>query len=99
MNQLSAKLANHIKRMASFRNPDFYAKQAMRFSTHDTPLRLTHVDRLEIDLLDDATIAPRPHYPLHALDDPIVIDAFDPNDGLACLQPQRHVTQKRRFIH
>ena len=37
MNQLSAKLANHIKRMASFRNPDFYAKQAMRFSTHDTP--------------------------------------------------------------
>ena len=37
MSQLSAKLANHLKRMASFRNPDFYAKQAMRFSTYDTP--------------------------------------------------------------
>lgn len=37
MSQLSAKLANHLKRMTSFRNPDFYAKQAMRFSTYDTP--------------------------------------------------------------
>ncbi len=37
MSRLSAKLANHLKRMASFRNPDFYAKQAMRFSTYDTP--------------------------------------------------------------
>lgn len=37
MKQLPAKLANHLKRMASFRNPDFYSKQAMRFSTYDTP--------------------------------------------------------------
>ena len=37
LDQLSAKLANHLKRMAAFRNLDFYAKQAMRFSTYDTP--------------------------------------------------------------
>ncbi|GAB6120544.1 TOTE conflict system archaeo-eukaryotic primase domain-containing protein [Dysgonomonas termitidis] len=28
---------NHIKRLAAFRNPDFYRKQKMRVSTYDTP--------------------------------------------------------------
>lgn len=44
MAQLSAKLANHFKRMTSFRNPDFYAKQAMRFSTYDTPRIISCVE-------------------------------------------------------
>ena len=34
---LSAKVINHFKRIASFKNPEFYAKQAMRFSTFSTP--------------------------------------------------------------
>lgn len=54
MNQLSAKLANHIKRMASFRNPDFYAKQAMRFSTHDTPRIISCAE-----IIDDYLNMPR----------------------------------------
>ena len=54
MNQLSAKLANHIKRMASFRNPDFYAKQAMRFSTHDTPRIISCAE-----IIDDYLHMPR----------------------------------------
>lgn len=34
---LSAKVINHLKRIASFKNPEFYTKQAMRFSTFSTP--------------------------------------------------------------
>ena len=37
LNQLSAKVLNHLRRIASFRNPEFYSKQAMRLSTYDTP--------------------------------------------------------------
>ena len=33
LNQLSSKVLNHLKRIASFRNPEFYSRQAMRFST------------------------------------------------------------------
>jgi len=54
LNRLSAKLANHIKRMASFRNPDFYAKQAMRFSTHDTPRIISCAE-----IIDDYLHMPR----------------------------------------
>ena len=35
--QLSSKVLNHLKRIASFRNPEFYSRQAMRFSTYSTP--------------------------------------------------------------
>ena len=35
--QLPAKVLNHLKRMASFKNPEFYQRQAMRLSTHNTP--------------------------------------------------------------
>ena len=35
--RLSAKVINHLKRIASFKNSEFYAKQAMRFSTFTTP--------------------------------------------------------------
>lgn len=34
---LSPKVVNHLKRIASFKNPEFYSKQAMRFSTFNTP--------------------------------------------------------------
>ena len=34
---LSSKVLNHLRRMASFRNPEFYSKQALRLSTYQTP--------------------------------------------------------------
>ena len=34
---LSQRALNKMKRLAAFSNPDFYKKQAMRFSTWDTP--------------------------------------------------------------
>ena len=34
LNQLSSKVLNHLKRVASFRNPEFYSKQALRLSTY-----------------------------------------------------------------
>ena len=37
LRQLSSKVLNHLKRIASFRNPEFYSRQAMRFSTYSTP--------------------------------------------------------------
>lgn len=35
--QLSSKVLNHLKRIASFLNPEFFSRQAMRFSTYSTP--------------------------------------------------------------
>ena len=37
LNQLSSKVLNHLRRIASFRNPEFYSKQALRLSTYSTP--------------------------------------------------------------
>lgn len=37
LSQLTSKVLNHLRRIASFRNPEFYKKQAMRFSTYSTP--------------------------------------------------------------
>ena len=34
---LSAKVLNHLKRIAAFKNPEFYSKQALRLSTYSTP--------------------------------------------------------------
>ena len=34
---VSAKVLNHLKRIASFKNPAFYSRQAMRFSTYSVP--------------------------------------------------------------
>lgn len=34
---LSAKAINHLKRIASFKNPEFYAKLGMRLSTYNVP--------------------------------------------------------------
>lgn len=33
---LAPKVINHLKRIASFKNPEFYKKQALHFSTYDT---------------------------------------------------------------
>ena len=33
----SAKAVNHLKRIASFKNPEFYARQGMRLSTYNIP--------------------------------------------------------------
>lgn len=37
LNSVSAKVLNHIKRIAAFRNPEFYKMQAMRMSTYEMP--------------------------------------------------------------
>ena len=37
MQGLSAKLLNHLKRIAAFRNPEFYSRQGMHFSTYNVP--------------------------------------------------------------
>ena len=37
LSNLSSKVLNHLRRIASFRNPEFYSKQAMRLSTFSTP--------------------------------------------------------------
>lgn len=34
---VSAKVLNHLKRIAAFKNPEFYRKQAMRLSTYSIP--------------------------------------------------------------
>ena len=34
---VSAKVLNHLKRIAAFKNPEFYSKQAMRLSTYSVP--------------------------------------------------------------
>ena len=41
LNEISPKIQNHLKRIASFKNPEFYKKEAMRFSTFDTPRIIT----------------------------------------------------------
>lgn len=41
---LSGKALNHIKRIASFRNPEFYAKQGMRLSTYNIPRIISCAD-------------------------------------------------------
>jgi len=37
MSGLSAKVVNHVKRMAAFKNPEFYAKLGMRLPTYKIP--------------------------------------------------------------
>jgi DNA primase small subunit len=41
---LSGKALNYIKRIASFKNPEFYAKQGMRLSTYNTPRIISCAD-------------------------------------------------------
>ncbi len=41
---VSHKVLNHLKRIAAFKNPEFYSKQAMRFSTHNIPRIICRAD-------------------------------------------------------
>ena len=42
--RLSGRALNHIKRIASFKNPEFYAKQGMRLSTYNIPRIISCAD-------------------------------------------------------
>ncbi len=37
LKSISAKVLNHLKRIAAFKNPEFYSKQALRLSTYSVP--------------------------------------------------------------
>ena len=54
LSQLSSKVLNHLRRIASFRNPEFYSKQALRLSTYQTPRIISCAD-----LTDDYLALPR----------------------------------------
>lgn len=54
LKSVSAKVLNHLKRIASFKNPEFYSKQALRFSTYSTPRIISC-----FDITDDYLAMPR----------------------------------------
>ena len=51
---VSAKVLNYLKRIASFKNPEFYSKQALRLSTYSTPRIISC-----FDITDDYLTMPR----------------------------------------
>ena len=51
---VSAKVLNHLKRIASFKNPEFYSKQTLRLSTYSTPRIISC-----FDITDDYLAMPR----------------------------------------
>ena len=51
---VSAKVLNHLKRITSFKNPEFYSKQALRLSTYSTPRIISC-----FDITDDYLAMPR----------------------------------------
>ena len=51
---VSAKILNHFKRIASFKNPEFYSHQAMRLSTYSIPRIISCAD-----ITDDYLGVPR----------------------------------------
>lgn len=44
LQSVSAKVLNHLKRIAAFKNPEFYHRQALRLSTFSTPRIITCFD-------------------------------------------------------
>lgn len=54
MTGLSAKAVNHLKRMAAFKNPEFYAKLGMRLPTFNLPRIISCSE-----ILDDYLVLPR----------------------------------------
>ncbi len=44
LKSVSAKVINHMKRIAAFKNPEFYSKQAMRISTYNVPRIICRAD-------------------------------------------------------
>jgi superfamily II DNA or RNA helicase len=62
LSQLSSKVLNHLRRIASFRNPEFYSKQALRLSTYSTPRIISCAELTEEHLVlprgcEDAVVA------------------------------------------
>lgn len=51
---VSEKVLNYLKRIASFKNPEFYSKQALRLSTYSTPRIISC-----FDITDDYLAMPR----------------------------------------
>lgn len=51
---VSAKVVNYLKRIAAFKNPEFYSKQAMRISTYSIPRIISCAD-----ITDDYIAMPR----------------------------------------
>lgn len=51
---VSAKVVNHLKRIAAFKNPEFYSKQAMHISTYSIPRIIACAD-----ITDDYIAMPR----------------------------------------
>ena len=54
MQGISSKLLNHLKRVAAFRNPEFYSRQGMHFSTHNVPRIISCSE-----MIDDWLMMPR----------------------------------------
>ena len=54
LSALSAKALNHLKRIAAFKNPEFYSRQAMRLSTRNVPRIISCAE-----LSDDYLALPR----------------------------------------
>ena len=54
LKSVSAKVVNHLKRIAAFKNPEFYSKQAMRISTYGIPRIISCAD-----ITDDYIAMPR----------------------------------------
>ena len=47
LSQLSSKVLNHLRRIASFSNPEFYKRQSQRLSTYSTPRIISCADVTE----------------------------------------------------
>lgn len=54
LKSVSAKVLNHLKRIAAFKNPEFYSRQAMRLSTYSVPRVISC-----FDITDDYLAMPR----------------------------------------
>lgn len=54
LNSISGTVVNHLKRIAAFKNPEFYIKQAMRISTYNVPRIICRAD-----LTDEFIAMPR----------------------------------------
>lgn len=62
LSQLSSKVLNYLRRIVSFRNPEFYSKQALRLSTYSTPRIISCAELTEEYLMlprgcEDAVVA------------------------------------------
>lgn len=50
LQSISGKVVNHLKRIAAFKNPEFYSKQAMRISTYNVPRIICRADFTDKDV-------------------------------------------------